>query len=85
MVTPGELADKFKNHPNAPKAPGFELVTGEILKTFKRKALVNARIRLNYVADPWKSVEVIMIPKPGKKSLEVESDRPILLLPIMLS
>jgi hypothetical protein len=35
------------------------------------------------VPDAWKIAEIIMIPKPGKNLSEVESYRPISLLPIM--
>jgi hypothetical protein len=41
-------------------------------------------MRLNYIPDAWKAVEVIMIPKPGKNLSEVESYRPISLLLMML-
>jgi hypothetical protein len=71
------------------KAPGFDLVTGEILKHLKRKALVklttlfNACIRLKHVPDAWKIAEIIMIPKPGKNLSELKSYRPVSLLSIM--
>jgi hypothetical protein len=45
--------------------------------------LINACIQLNYIPDAWKTAEVIMIPKPGKNLSEMESYRPISLLPIM--
>jgi hypothetical protein len=89
LVTPREVAEEIRNNLNPKKAPGFDLITGEILKNFKRKALVklttiiNACNRLNYIPDAWKTAEVIMIPKPGKKLSEMESYRPISLLPIM--
>jgi hypothetical protein len=63
---------KIRTHLNSKKAPGFDLITGEILKHLKRKALVklttlfNACIRLKHVPDAWKIAEIIMIPKPGK-------------------
>jgi hypothetical protein len=37
----------------------------------------------SYIPDAWETAEVIMIPKPGKKLSEVESYRPISLLPIL--
>jgi hypothetical protein len=49
----------------------------------KLTTLINACIRLNYIPDAWKTAEVIMIPKSGKNLSEVESYRPIALLPIM--
>jgi hypothetical protein len=88
LATPREVAEEIRTNLNPKKTPGFDLITGEILKNLKRKALVkltmliNACIRLNYIPDTWKSAEVIMIPKPGKNLSEVESYRPISLLPI---
>jgi hypothetical protein len=86
---PREVAEEIRTNLNPQKAPGCDLITGEILKNFKRKALVklttliNACIRLNYISDAWKIAEVIMIPKPGKNLSEMKSYRPISLLPIM--
>jgi hypothetical protein len=74
---------------NPQKAPGFYLITGEILKNFLKKALVklttliNACIRLNYIPEAWKTAEVIMIPKPDNNLSKVESYRPISLLSSM--
>jgi hypothetical protein len=71
------------------KPLGFDLITGEILQNFKRKAsvklttLINACVRLNYIPNAWKTAEVIFILKPGKNLSEVESYRPVSLLPIM--
>jgi hypothetical protein len=45
--------------------------------------VINACIRLNYIPDAWKTAEVIMIPKNCKNLSEVETYRPISLLPIM--
>jgi hypothetical protein len=89
LVTPKEITEEIRTNLNSNKAPGFDLITGEILKHFKRKALVklttliNACIRLHHVPDAWKTAEVIMIPKPSKNLSEVDSYRPISLLPIM--
>jgi hypothetical protein len=89
LVIPREVAEEIRTNLNPRKAPGIDLITGEILKNFKRKALVkltaliNACIRLNYIPDALKTAEVIMIPQPGKNLSEVESYRPISLLPIM--
>jgi hypothetical protein len=58
------------------RAPGFDLIAGEILENFKRKALVklttliNTCIRLNYIPDEWKTAEVIKIPKPLRISVK---------------
>jgi hypothetical protein len=45
--------------------------------------LINAAIRLKHVPDSWKVPEVIVLLKPGKKHSEVDTYRPIALLPIM--
>lgn len=80
---------EIKNNIKLKKAPGFDLITGEILKQLPRKAVVkltniiNAAFRLKCVPNLWKIAEVIMIPKPGKPLHETTSYRPISLLPIM--
>jgi len=74
---------------NPKKSPGFDLITGQILKERPRKSLVkltnliNASFRLKYVPQLWKVAEVVMIPKPGKPPHEATSYRPISLLPII--
>lgn len=71
------------------KAPGYDLITGEVLKALPRKALIkllhilNAALRLKHVPSQWKVAEVIMVLKPGKPPNEVKSYRPISLLPII--
>lgn len=71
------------------KAPGYDLITGEVLKVLPRKALIkllyiiNAALRLKHVPSQWKVAEVIMILKPGKPPNEVKSYRPISLLPVI--
>jgi hypothetical protein len=90
LATPREVAEEIRTNLNPKKRTWIFLITGEIFKNFKRKALVklttliNACIRLNYIPDVWTTAEVIMIPKPGKNLSEVESYRPISFLPIML-
>lgn len=70
------------------KAPGFDLITGQILKKLPRKGivkltnLINAPFRLKHVPELWKVAEV-MIPKVGKPPNEASSYRPISLLPII--
>jgi endonuclease/exonuclease/phosphatase family metal-dependent hydrolase len=71
------------------KAPGYDLITGEILKNLTNKGytiltqIYNAIIRLEYFPCQWKVAQVIMILKPGKNPAEVTSYRPISLLPIL--
>lgn len=88
-VSPKEVAKEIKINLKSNKAPGFDLITGEILKQLPRKAitmlayLINAAIRLKHVPSIWKIAEVIMIPKPGKPPNEAKSYRPISLLPVI--
>lgn len=88
-TSPREVFDEIKTNINPKKAPGFDLITGEILKQLSRKAigkftnLINLSFRLKYVPKMWKVAEVIMIPKPGKPSNDVASYRPISLLPVI--
>lgn len=88
-VTVKEVEDTIKTKINPSKAPGYDLITGAVLKQLPRKALlqitrlVNAAFRISYVPLPWKIAEVIMIPKPGKPPEELPSYRPISLLPVM--
>lgn len=88
-TSPKEVISEIKENINPKKAPGFDLITGEVLKQLPRKAilklthLINAAFRLKYVPRLWKVAEVIMILKPGKPPHEVTSYRPISLLPVM--
>lgn len=89
LTTPAEVKNEIKENINTKKAPGYDLITGQILKELPRKSLVkltnliNAAFRLKYVPQIWKVAEVIMIPKPGKPPHETSSYRPISLLPVM--
>jgi len=88
-VTLQELEREIKTNLNVKKAPGYDLITGQILKALPKKGLqkllhlINAAIRLKYVPRQWKVAEVIMIPKPGKPLTDKKSYRPISLLPII--
>lgn len=74
---------------NVKKAPGYDLITNQIIKALPEKGLrkllniINASLRLKYVPMQWKVAEVIMIPKPNKPPNEKTSYRPISLLPSM--
>lgn len=89
LVTPKEVTNEIKTNLNPKKAPGFDLISGEILKQLPTKGilmltyLINAAFRLKYVPSVWKVAEVIMLQKPGKPPHEVKSYRPISLLPII--
>lgn len=88
-ITLSELKNEIKTNLNPRKAPGFDLINGQILKMLPEKALrmllilYNAAIRLKHVPDSWKVAEMIMIAKPGKELTSLKSYRPISLLPIM--
>lgn len=87
-VTLAELNKEIKNL-KPKKAPGYDLITAEILRMLPRKGLINllyilnATLRLKYVPSQWKVAEVIMVLKPGKPSHEKKSYRPISLLPVI--
>jgi len=89
LATMTEVKNEIKNNRNPQKAPGFDLITGDVLQQLPRKAivkitnLINAAFRLKYVPRLWKVAEVIKIPKPGKPPHEAASYRPISLLPVM--
>ncbi|CAH2231394.1 jg27705 [Pararge aegeria aegeria] len=88
LVTPKELIRTIRNLENK-KAPGFDLITGEILKHLPMKTIVfltmlfNAIMRVQYYPIIWKISHICMIPKPGKVPTEPSSYRPISLLPII--
>ena len=92
IIRPTSLNEVYREiitNINEKKAPGFDLITGEILKQLPRKAIIkltniiNASFRLRHAPKMWKVGEVIMIPKPGKPPHEVSSYRPISLLPVV--
>jgi hypothetical protein len=70
------------------KAPGYDLITGNILKQLPKKAIVlltiiyNSMLRLSHFPVTWKFAQIIMIPNPGKPANEASSYRSISLLTI---
>jgi hypothetical protein len=88
-VTLQELKNEIKGNINAKKAPGYDLITGQIVKALPEKGLrkllylINASLRMKYVPLQWKVAEVIMILKPDKPPNDRKSYRPISLLPII--
>jgi hypothetical protein len=72
---------------NPKKSPGYDLITGKILKelpiigTKYLTQLFNAILLLNYCTQ-WKVAQIILILKPGKLPHALPSYRPINLLPI---
>jgi hypothetical protein len=88
-VTLLELKTEINNNLSIRKAPGYDLITGQIVKAIPVKGLrklvqiINAAFRLKYVPRQWKVAEVIMILKPGKPGNDKKSYRPISLLPVI--
>lgn len=86
--TPAEVKSEIKQI-NTHKAPGHDLIAGEVLQHLPKKALVllttiyNSMLRLCYFPIQWKCAQVIMIAKPGKPPNETTSYRPVSLLPTM--
>lgn len=74
---------------NPRKSPGYDLITGKVLKELPTKALkfllqiFNGVLRLGHFPIQWKVAQIIVLSKPGKPLNEVESYRPISLLPII--
>jgi hypothetical protein len=71
------------------KAPGYDLITGRILKELpdigiKAITLIfNSILRIGYFQGQWKVSQIIPLLKPGKPAEEVTSYRPISLLQII--
>jgi len=82
-----EYIIRCDTHPT--KAPGYDLITGKILKELPRKGIraitqiFNAIFRLEYFPCHWKIGQIIMIAKPGKNLMEVTSYRSISLHPLL--
>lgn len=87
--TYSEVKNTIMENIHPKKAPGYDLITGKVLqecstKGFKFIQLIfNAILRTNYYPSHWKISQVIMLPKPGKKPEELNSYRPISLLPTL--
>ena len=83
-----EVEHIIQSDTNPTKAPGYDLITGKLLKELPRKGIraitqiYNAIFRLEYFPTHWK-IGQIMIPKPGKNPSEPTSHRPISLLPLL--
>jgi hypothetical protein len=80
---PAEVKDIIKNNLNAKKSPGYDLITGKILKELPLKglllltAILNAILRIEYFPVDWKRALVVVILKPGKPVNQLTSYRPI--------
>lgn len=88
-IRTNEIKHYIKNNLKCKKSPGYDLITGEILKELSDRALIyirnifNAILRLDYYPKVWKVSKIIAIPKPGKDATRPSSYRPISLLPIV--
>lgn len=84
-----EVRTTIAKNVNPKKSPGYDLISGVIIKQLPEKALrcltyiYNAILRLGFFPSQWKAAQIILIPKPGKPAEEVTSYRPISLLPIL--
>lgn len=89
FITLKELKNFCKHNLSNKKAPGYDLITGQVMKELpdiaflKLQHIINASFKLKHVPRHWKIAEVIVIVKPGKPPTEVASYRPISLLPVM--
>lgn len=85
--SPGQVHQIIKQLPKK-KAPGYDLISSEILNQLPRKAIVfltclyNSILRTTSYPIQWKLSVIIVIPKPNKPLENPESYRPISLLPL---
>jgi len=87
--TMDEIIQVIKYEVNSKKAPGYELISGKVIKQLPPKALqliriiFNTIVRLEQFPSQWKISQIILIPKPGKPADEITSYGSISLLPIL--
>jgi len=74
---------------NSKKAPGYYLITSQVLQKLPEKGIrfitqfYNAVLRQGFFPSQWKVAQIIMIQKPGKPTEFAESYSPINLLPVL--
>jgi hypothetical protein len=87
-VSPSEILGYIKMLKNK-KSPGHDGIPNLVLKNLPRKgiaflaSLFNTCLKISYFPSTWKHSIVIVIHKPGKPSSQVNSYRPISLLPTL--
>lgn len=88
-IKTSEIKNHIAKNLNVKKAPGYDCITGKVIKELPDEALryityiFNGILRTGHFPSQWKVAQIILIPKPGKSPVEVTSYRPISLLPIM--
>jgi hypothetical protein len=88
-TTRSEVENNIHHGIKNKKAPGHDLITGEILKRLPDKGYIiltqiyNAILRTGYFPSQWKAAQILMIHKPGKNPNDITSYRPISLLPTL--
>lgn len=79
----------LKDNISPKKSPGHDLISGKMLKELPDRCIklichiFNAIMRTGFFPTTWKIAKIIMIPKPGKNETQVDSYRPISLLPAL--
>jgi len=74
---------------NPKMAPGYDLITGKILKELSQKGLraitqiYSAILQTEYFPCHWKVGQIITIVKPGKNPNDITSHRTISLFPVV--
>ena len=88
-ITKYEVRSVIKNRTSPKKAPGYDLITGLVLKEIPDRTLrfitmiFNAILSTDFYPAQWKVANVIVLLKPNKPPVDTKSYRPISLLPIL--
>lgn len=88
-ITPSEIKREIQGKIKIKKAPGFDKISGLLLKNLPNKAIMklvcifNAVIKIKYIPQQWKIAEIFVLLKPDKSPAETSSYRPISLLPVI--
>ncbi|CAG9137105.1 unnamed protein product [Plutella xylostella] len=86
--TPSEVRRTIQNL-QLKKAPGFDLITAEVLRQLPKKVITlitiifNSILRTGYFPNIWKVSQITMVLKAGKPPHLTSSYRPISLLPVL--